>query len=368
VSAQFVDALKGYECFLRNRGGVSLDDINDFLIAEGRNPISQRTYAHYRKLLSQGFRSYIPINKFDIFQALGKIQIAADRRGKVRDLTELSAYISKNRTVWVEAIILDKSSVGFGFQINEKFPIRPGAPLWVRIENYEEISAVVVWRKHTDNFTLLGVRATEFVANLMQVDEKIEGEWLTGLFSIYYGSKATKAWDDIHRVLDKANELLAATVDFLYSVDEVLECDLQLSRPRLQSMKSRFPGRVQLKIDIRVAEILNVIIEKLRVWGVDKRRQRAESGQMPLEIVNTQIEFLRKAVHPKKESPEPTVSDYVITEIQNSLLGVFGLEILPPGLLDEGSPERGILEERILPAVAELLAGDDPDVKIDIQM
>jgi hypothetical protein len=166
VTAQFVDALKGYEFFLSRRGGVSLEEINDFLIADGRNPISQRTYAHYRKLLAQGFRSYIPINKFDIFQALGKIQIASDRRGKARELTELSAYVSKNRTVWVEAIILDKSPVGFGFQINERFPIRPGAPLWVRIENYEEISSVVVWRKHIESFTLMGVRTTAYVAEM----------------------------------------------------------------------------------------------------------------------------------------------------------------------------------------------------------
>jgi hypothetical protein len=368
VSAQFVDALKGYEFYLSNRGLVSLEEINEFLIADGRNAISQRTYAHYRKLLAQGFRSYIPINKFDIFQALGKIQIAADRRGKSREITEVSAYVSKNRSAWVAAIILDKSPVGFGIQINERFPIRPGAPLWIRMEDYEEISSVVVWRKHTESLTLLGVRTTEYVASLVQVDEQKEAEWLKGLFSIYYGSKATKAWEDIYRVLDKATELLASTVDFLYSIDEVLECNLQLSRPRLQSMKSRFPGRVQLMIDVRVAEILLVIIEKLRVWGVDKRRQRAERGQMPLEIVNTQIEFLRRAVHPKKDAPELLVSEYIITEIQNSIMGVFGLEVFPPGLLEEGSPERGILDERILPAITELLAGDDPDVKIDVQV
>ena len=58
----------------------SCDDINEYLKQEGRHPISVRTYGHYESLQAHGFRSYIPINKFDVFQALGQLQMAADRR------------------------------------------------------------------------------------------------------------------------------------------------------------------------------------------------------------------------------------------------------------------------------------------------
>ena len=64
MTARFVDALKGYEFFLRQRGRASLDEVNKYLMQHGYRPISLRTYTHYHKLLQHGFRYYIPINKF----------------------------------------------------------------------------------------------------------------------------------------------------------------------------------------------------------------------------------------------------------------------------------------------------------------
>jgi hypothetical protein len=85
MAAQFVDELLGYEYFPEKQGKVTRDEINNYLTSKGRRPIQQRTYTHYRKLIDNGFLSYVPINRFDVFQSLGKIQMAADRRRFHRD-------------------------------------------------------------------------------------------------------------------------------------------------------------------------------------------------------------------------------------------------------------------------------------------
>jgi hypothetical protein len=51
MSAEFVDALKGYEYYLKERGEATIDDVNNYLVTHGRRPIQARTYNHYRKLL-----------------------------------------------------------------------------------------------------------------------------------------------------------------------------------------------------------------------------------------------------------------------------------------------------------------------------
>jgi hypothetical protein len=39
---------------------------------------------------------------------------------------------------------------------------------------------------------------------------------------------------------------------------------------------------------------------------------------------------------------------------------------LPKRLFEAGTLERGVLTERVVPAIAELVAGDDPDFKISV--
>ena len=80
MSAQFVDALKGYDYFLSARGRASREEVNRHLASINRKAIAQRTFTHYGNLIDKGFRSYVPINKFDVFQSLGRLQLAADRR------------------------------------------------------------------------------------------------------------------------------------------------------------------------------------------------------------------------------------------------------------------------------------------------
>jgi hypothetical protein len=143
MSAEFVDALKGYEYYLKERGDATIEDVNNHLSVHGRRPIQLRTYGHYHKLLAHGFRSYIPINKFDVFQSLGRIQMAADRRRYGRDKTKIPAKISVDRTNWKNALIVDKSLVGFGIETSEIFSVSKGTKIWVKLDGYNDIPAIL---------------------------------------------------------------------------------------------------------------------------------------------------------------------------------------------------------------------------------
>jgi len=140
ANALFVDALKGYEIYLKRRGDVTLDGINLELAKIRRNPIAQRTFSHYYKLMKHGFRSYIPINKFDVFQSLGKVQLAADRRRYKRDDVEIPVSFSRNGTSWQPGKLIDKSLVGFGLLTDQKFPVSKGTMGWVQMAGYKNSS------------------------------------------------------------------------------------------------------------------------------------------------------------------------------------------------------------------------------------
>lgn len=77
--ARFEDALTGWEIFLARSGGVSRNQLNAALTARGREPISDRTYKHYGKLLRLGYSDYVSINRLDIRHANESIFDEGDR-------------------------------------------------------------------------------------------------------------------------------------------------------------------------------------------------------------------------------------------------------------------------------------------------
>jgi len=368
MAAQFVDALKGYEYFLRFRGKASMDAINEYLLSQGRRPISQRTYGHYRKLIANGFRSYIPINKFDVFQSLGRLQMAADRRRNRRELSTLNVQISRNREKWVDCVIVDKSIVGFGIETKGRFPSTPGRQIWVRIMGYHDIPAILVWRQHNEHSTRVGIRALEFIAKYQISDERIDLERLRGVLRISHDIEGALVWNVIHRVIDKTDELLDAVTAFIYTIGELLESDIRLARSVLLSIKFGSAGDAQIKIDFGIAEILRLILEKIQFWKVEKRKFRAEARKLELEVANLEIETIRNAVNLKKELKDPEIVEDIKVELPETLKRVFGVNKLPSGLLDDGSLECAILMERILPPITELIAGDDTDFDVAVSI
>jgi hypothetical protein len=77
--ATFEDALTGWEIFFAQSGEVSRSQLNAALTSRGRQPISDRTYKHYSKLLRLGYSDYVSINRLDIRHANESIFDDGDR-------------------------------------------------------------------------------------------------------------------------------------------------------------------------------------------------------------------------------------------------------------------------------------------------
>ena len=92
--------------------------------------------------------------------------------------------------------------------------------------------------------------------------------------------------------------------------------------------------------------------------------QNKENRKIELENINYGIDVLRNAINLRKEARESGISDEAVEIILAPIKKVFNAKELPIGLFDNGSLERAILSERVLPPIAELIAGDDPDFKL----
>lgn len=372
ANALFVDALKGYEYFLLRRGDIGLEEINQHLIDEGRNPIAQRTFNHYHKLLRNGFRSYIPINKFDVFQSLGNIQFAADRRRYSRKAVDIPTEFSRDAKNWHTARIIDKSIVGFGIGTEKKFPTSIGVSGWVKIEGYYDIPVVIVWRKHSENTTRLGLRSIEFISRYRFVPEIFEARKTKSL-RIQRDVPGYLEWENLFAVLWRVNELIDSTSDLVYALEDVYDVEVDLFTPEINYIRFGSPGDTSIKIDFGVAEIIRIVLEKIQFWGLQKRLlisqvegQEISNESVKLANAITRIEIIRNAVKLSKEIDDPTLQKELEKEIRVAVPSIFKSEDSIEGILVEGSPELAILKERVIPAATDLIAGDDTDYSIEI--
>jgi hypothetical protein len=373
ANALFVDALKGYEHYLENRGNITLDQVNNYLLESGRNSIALRTYTHYKHLLDNGFRSYIPINKFDVFQAIGRIQIAADRRRFDRHPIEIQAQISRDGIKWRPVRIIDRSIVGFGIITAEKFPTATGVSGWVRLDNYIDLPAVIVWRKHKQNSTRLGVRAMEFLAKfrVREVQKEIRK---TKSLRLKRSETIDLDWDNIYGVLEKVNEVIKSATDLFYVFEDLYEVDIYLARSQLEFIRFGSPGDTSIKLDFGIAEILRVLLEKIQFWGLQKRQLRVEiegselnNEAIRLANANTKIEMIRNAVKLSKEVDDDQLGEDIANGIKELLPNILGVGRIMEDTFSPGSPENAILEERLIPASMNLVAGDDTEYSLNVE-
>lgn len=366
MSAQFVDALKGYEYFLSMRGNANRLEVNQHLSSIDRKPIAERTFTHYGKLLENGFRSYVPINKFDVFQSLGKLQVVADRRRYARDTDELPVKFSRDQSRWANGFAIDRSIVGFGILTTKRFRVSPATRLWVRIEGHSSMPVVVVWRNHIGDQTRLGVRGFEFIAKY-RLKELPPASRQTRSLRVLRMDEGDLYWANLFRILEKTDELLEAAEDLVISVDEIVQAGVHPAPATLSSINFSSPGEAQIKIDLGVAEIIKVVVDKIQFWRDQKRRYRAETEQLELENVNLRIEAARNAIRLRREADEEGIGREVITELlAGPMQTALGVSKLPEGLFEEGSLEEGIVDQRLLPAGTDLLAGDDLDFDVQV--
>ncbi len=357
-----------------------MEEINNYLLHINRNEIQHRTYTHYKKLVENGFHSYIPINKFDVFQSLGKIQLAADRRRYGREISEVPVKISRNGVLWVDGTLIDRSLVGFGIVIKEIFPISKSSQLWVRLEGYEDIPTITVWRKHQEDSTRVGVRALEFVGKYRISDTKYDATRLSGKFFISRSTEEDIVWENLIRILSKSDEFLNAIADLLYSVRNLIGSDVRLASPVVESINFGSPGEAQIKVDFGIAELAKLVIEKLQFWSLDKRKYLAEvkkleieneraaldNKKLALENSNLTIDFLRNAINLTKDIQDQTLVQSLIGGVKGILRDIFKVRQLPLEAFETNSPELAILTKRVIPAGAELVGGDDPDFDITV--
>ncbi len=372
ANALFVDALKGYEIYLSRRGKITLENVNELLIEKGRNPIALRTYGHYRKLLQNGFRSYIPINKFDVFQSLGRIQVAADRRRYERHPADIPVQISRDGKKWQSAQIINKSIVGFGILTDKRFPTSTGVSGWISMDGCYDIPVVIVWRQHYKTSTRLGVRAMEYIARyrIIEIDRVTRP---LGAIRISRIASEELEWENIFGVLVRVDELIKSTTDLIYILEDFYDIEIDLTRPQLEYIRFGSPGDTSIKIDLGIADIIRVVLDKIQFLGLQKRKLRAEveaqelsNDAVRLANKNTEIEILRNAVKLSKEVGEKQLNEELANGIKEIIPDVLGVSKVKPETLSLGSPERAILDERLIPATTDLVAGDDSDYMVEV--
>jgi hypothetical protein len=382
MATTFVDALLGYEYFLGKRGHVSQVNINIYLESIGHSPIATRTYTHYRNLLRHGFRSYVPINQFDVSRTLGQLQMAADRRRYSRcKVIEKRAMVSTDRRIWFPAKVINSSLVGFGMTIPNPLTFQSGSLIWVRIENYYDIPAILVWQNDYNNSTRFGVRSFEFIGKHQISKEEILLDRPTSILMVRKTSEKRIDWRELYRIMGKINELIDASTTLLYSIAEIAKRDMKFAPPVILSIKYGSPLIFQLNIDRSVGDVVKVPLEKLQFWSLEKERYKVETRKIEInndileedlkekKLENTmrEIEVMRNAIRAGREVIALGVSQQVADSLITSVMNTLNIKQLSSPLFEPGSLERGIITDRLLPAAAELVAGDDPEIEIKVK-
>jgi hypothetical protein len=234
------------------------------------------------------------------------------------------------------------------------------------MEGYADIPTIVVWRNHLNGSTELGVRATEFISRFATGDPVPSEMRDTGSLIVNYSPPGEVEWRNLHQILNAIDELLIGSSDVLYSMDEVLGTHLIIANPTIAYFG--IPGKdgLVLQIDIGCLEVLQVVFEKLEIWGLRKRNVEPQSGQIEMALINSRIEVLRNVVNLRQESESAGLVQAIVDGLFQPLQRVFRME-LPLELLAPASPERAILSSRVLPAAIELMAGDDPNLEIQFK-
>lgn len=376
MSVNFVDALLGYEFYLDSRGTATMEQVNEYLQLQRRPLIALRTYQHYKKLISHGFRSYISINKFDVFQSLGRLKMAADRRRFSRQKSDKPAEISRNKQNWHPCTIIDVSLVGFGVKTVEKFPIRPGNLVWLRMEQYEPIPCFVAWRRHETEITKIGLRAQEFIEHYRISEPDEVSERLTGKYIIVRKEDSDIDWAYLVTYLEKSDELISSVKELIIAVAETVDRNVIIPRSVLDNIHFGSPGGAEIKIDFGIADIIKTLIDFMQTFGLQRKRYRTETEvielenqQKSLENAQLRIEVTRNAINLSQEAYSQGIDPSILRDmLAPSLMNALQVEKLPESIFEKNTLEKGIFDERIIPALAEVTSGDDPSYHIDVKV
>ncbi|MBM4302460.1 MAG: PilZ domain-containing protein [Deltaproteobacteria bacterium] len=366
--ANFVDALLGYEYYIDQSGKASFETVNDFLGQNNRNHISQRTYNHYRSLKRYGFSSYFPINQFDVSRTLGQLPISPDRRRYERENKNIDTKISSDRNIWFSAIMIDKSLVGFGMTTLQDIPMKDGDPIWIRMKQYHDIPAILVWKKADNKRIRFGVRAIEFIETYRITEDKIRPSRIMGKLIVRESSKVEISWQEIYNLMAKTEKLIDASSGLLKHIAKVINVDVKISPPVLSSIKFSSPGELIVIIDYKLIALLIILIRVIQLWKVEKERLKEETRSVKLDndMKEIEIEIARKAIKLKKVF-ELDIIKQLLNEIPAWVKKVLNVANLPSNLFEPESLEKGMLKEQLLPVAVDMIAGDNPTIQVEVK-
>lgn len=165
MGATFEDAAVGWQTFLARDGKVSRPQLNLGLRARGQGEISDRTYAHYNKLLRLGYTDYVSINRLDIRHANPSVFDVADRsRYPDRE------YQSPGRLLVPRASGI-RTMAGNVMKVSDGFAV-------LRVEDTVEartLSRATLYKRGVLVFEQVGVeRAIEIAEGVPQLDGKLD--------------------------------------------------------------------------------------------------------------------------------------------------------------------------------------------------
>ncbi len=133
------------------------------------------------------------------------------------------------------------------------------------------------------------------------------------MYTIHVADKSQQqlSWSELFRIVRKLNELLAASQELLYAVSDAAGSEAHLAPSVVLSIRVGSPADIQIKADFGVADIIRLVIEKFQLWGLEKRRYKAETEKVELENANLRIEVVRNAINMRRQvARRPSPKDW----------------------------------------------------------
>ena len=308
---------------------------------------------HYR------YTQYIPINRFDVLETLGQAPIAADRRSYGRTDASADIQVSDDGRNWFQARLVDESLVGFGAITAGSIAWRPGTLLLVHLAGHENVPCILVWRRRVEKETRFGLRALQFVATYRLSPLQVQIARPTAIVRLTHSSNEQLTWSEFYRVLGLLNKLVESAALLLDTLAQAAGVDLHLAPPMLKSIVLQSPGDIQVKVDLGVAETVRAVSD-LAYVGLERRKRDLENTML-------QMAAIREAVNLGADLREAGLSQEDATRAMAPILHKLGIDNLPVGAFNPNSLESGIVREQLLPAAAELNAGYNPHIQVEVE-
>jgi hypothetical protein len=264
--------------------------------------------------------------------------------------------------------MIDKSLVGFGMKALQDIPMKDDDPIWIRMKQYQDIPAILVWKKVDNKHIRFGVRAIEFIETYRITEDKIRPSRIMGKLIVRESSQIEISWQEIYNLMAKTEKLIDAASGLLKHIAKVINIDVKISAPALSSIKFSSPGELIVIIDYKLIALLIILIRVIQHWRVEKERRKEEvrSDRLDNDMKEIEIEFARKAIKSKKVF-ELDIIKQLLNEIPAWVKNVLNVTNLPSNLFEPESLEKGILKEQLLPVAVDMIAGDNPTMQVEVK-